>query len=282
MRKQSSGWWIILLLVALVAAYAIGGLIRPALKQPAQQKVNIPKPSVAPVVAPLEPSKSKKPEVKNKAADDVQVEVIETKPSQPAEPKPVTKTEESSKPERTEPKPSEAKPAPKKLAEPVHTDSKQVKHMSAPVEHSVVKHPEPKHVTAKRAEPAVQKPKPVVKQTTQPKVQPPKAVPPKAKQPAEKKVPNLPVQQPTKLDDQSKLPPVKPAAGVYRVMAATHYKSHSEAQSALTSIRSHVPGASIVKSSNGYAVQLAQYRVKQNVNKFAAELKSKGVAYVVR
>ena len=242
----------------------------------------MPKPAVAPVVAPVEPSKNKPQEAKGKSSSDVQVEVVETKPQPNSEPKPASEPAVTPKHERTEPKPSEVGSAPRKLAEPIHTESKPVKRMAAPVEHSEVKHPEPKRAAVKRAEPTVQRPKPVVKQPEKPKVQPPKVVKRKVKKPAEKGVPSLPVQQPTKLDDQSKLPPVKPAAGVYRVMAAAHYKSLSEAQSALISIRSHVPGASIVKSSNGYAVQLAQYRVKQNVSKFATELKSKGVTYVVR
>lgn len=286
MHKQSSGWWILVLILCLAIAYALGGVLGPVVfKRPAQQKIKTVKPAIAPVVAPSEPIK---PPVKlaqpkdNKAGSDVEVEVIENKTG--STPKPDAAVKPSVKPE---PKPEVVIPKPKPAAKlPVLVVSPKpkvaAKHEVVPENHQAHK-PEVQKATKQAPTQAKPKVKAVVKPQVKPKVSPPVISSPTVKPKPVPPKPSLPVQQPTRLDDQTKLPPVTPAAGVYRVLSGSRYSTWSDAKSNLARIRTHVPGASIIKSSQGgYVVQLAQYRVRQNVNKFTNELRQKGITYTVR
>ncbi len=266
-RKQSSGWWILVLIVGLAVAYALGGVLGPLVfRNPASHKSRLTPAVTGPSKLPLksaEPPSSVKKAEKKPSSDDVEVEVIVNKPGKSTEVKPT---------ESPKPKASETPEKPVHVAEPTKAPQPKVKPKLKPK--AAVSITIPKRIVVKKPEPAT-----VAKPSVKPKVKPPAA---KKPLPAMTK-PSLPVQQPTRLDDQTKLPPVTPAAGVYRVMASTHYKSLAEAQAGLTHLKAHVPGADIIKSpSGGYVVQLAQYRVKQNVNKFTSELKQKGIPYTVR
>ncbi|MHB1462068.1 MAG: SPOR domain-containing protein [Armatimonadota bacterium] len=264
-RKQSSGWWILVMIVGLAVAYALGGVLGPLVfREPASNKSRSTAPVTGPSKLPLnsaQPPSSVKKTDKKASSDDLEVEVIVNKPS---------KSTEVKSTETPKPKASDTPDKPVQVAEPIKAPQPKVKPKPKAAEPVVV----PKRTVVKKPEPAI-----VIKPLVKPKVKPPaveKPLPVITK-------PSLPVQQPTRLDDQTKLPPVTPAAGVYRVMASAHYKSWAEAQAGLVHIKAHVPGADIIKSTNGgYVVQLAQYRVRQNVNKFTSELKQKGIPYIVR
>ncbi len=264
-RKQSSGWWILVMIVGLAIAYALGGVLGPLVfGESAPKKSRQTTPVTGPSKLPLnsaKPPSSVKQADKKAANDDLEVEVIVNKPSKPTEAKPT---------ETPKPKVADVQDKPAPVAEPVKASQPKVKPKPRAAEPAVA----PKRSVVSKPEPATVTKPPVKPKPKPPAVEKPQPVPTK---------PSLPVQQPTRLDDQTKLPSVTPAAGVYRVMASAHYKSWAEAQAGLVHIKPHVPGADIIKSTNGgYVVQLAQYRVKQNVNKFTNELKQKGIPYTVR